>query len=266
MDMLTQADLEELRRAKALLETQGLAVRLQNVVGKPLAEGINWLPEDWRGRVNSATEKALRKALDVAVKSLDRTPAKMGRSEGRHRVMAAASGAFGGAFGLPALMVELPVSTTIMMRAIAEIARSEGENLDDLGSRLACVEVFALGGTSKGDDYADTGYYAVRTILAQQVSETIRHMAQGGVSRASATPIARFVASVASRFGVVVGEKALAAAIPIVGAAGGAAINTLFVDHFQKVGRGHFIVRRLERKYGVEPVKAAFESLGGSAD
>jgi hypothetical protein len=259
--MLTPAELDELKTARQLIESEGLAVRLQNIVGKPIMEGVNWLPKGWRAKVNTATEAALKKALDVAIKSLDKTGPARARANKSHKMMAAASGAFGGAFGLPALVVELPVSTTIMMRSIADIAQSEGEDLTTIEARLACVEVFALGGTGQNDDYADTGYYAVRTILAQQVTETIRHLAQGGAARVSATPIARLIASVASRFGVVVGEKALAAAIPIVGAAGGAMINTLFIDHFQSVARGHFIIRRLERTHGHDVVRAAFEAL-----
>jgi EcsC protein family len=46
----------------------------------------------------------------------------------------------GGTFGLAALPVELPVSTTIMLRSIADIARSEGEDLSDPETALACVE------------------------------------------------------------------------------------------------------------------------------
>jgi len=259
--MLTPAEMEDLKNAKRLLESEGLAVRLQNIVGKPISEGIHWLPEKWRDKVNIAAETALKKALDVAVGSLDSNATAKERSNGLHKFMAAASGAVGGAFGLPALVVELPVSTTIMMRSIADIARAEGERLDTLEARIACVEVFALGGTGKGDDYADTGYYAVRTVLAQQVTEAIRHIAQGGAARASATPIARLISSIASRFGVVVGEKALAASVPVVGAAGGAMINTLFIDHFQDVARGHFIVRRLERIHGKDAVRSAYDRL-----
>lgn len=247
--------------ARSLLESEGLAVRLQSLVGKPIAEGIAWLPDSWRDKVNSAAEMALKKALNVAIDSLDAEAPARKKSDGLHKMMAAASGALGGAFGLPALVVELPVSTTIIMRSIADIARAEGEDLSSLAARLACVEVFALGGTGTHDDYADTGYYAVRTILAQQVSEAVRHIAGGGAARASASPIARLITSIASRFGVVVSEKALAASIPIVGAAGGAMINTLFIDHFQEVARGHFIVRRLERQYGRDVVRRFYESL-----
>nr|WP_283114711.1 EcsC family protein [Neisseria flavescens] len=37
----------------------------------------------------------------------------------------------GGFFGFSAIMVELPVSTTIMMRSILDVARSEGFDITD---------------------------------------------------------------------------------------------------------------------------------------
>ena len=46
-----------------------------------------------------------------------------------HKVLAGTSGGIGGAFGLAALPIELPVSTTIILRSIADIARSEGHDL-----------------------------------------------------------------------------------------------------------------------------------------
>src|SRR3712207_7386206 len=38
-----------------------------------------------------------------------------------------------------------------------------------------------------------------------------------------------------------------AQAVPVLGAISGAAVNTLFIDHFQSLAQGHFTVRRLER-------------------
>jgi hypothetical protein len=49
--------------------------------------------------------------------------------------------------------------------------------------------------------------------------------------------------------------------MPIVGAFGGAAINALFIDHFQDMGRGHFTVRRLERLYGQEEIRGIYDML-----
>jgi hypothetical protein len=69
------------------------------------------------------------------------------------------------------------------------------------------------------------------------------------------------MAMIAGRFGIVVSQKLAAQAIPIIGAVGGAAVNLAFIDHFQDVARGHFTVRRLERIYGVEAVRSAYEQL-----
>ena len=65
----------------------------------------------------------------------------------------------------------------------------------------------------------------------------------------------RFVAEIASRFGLVVSERMAASAVPVIGALGGATINWVFTDYFQQLARGHFAVRRLEREYGAEAVQ-----------
>ena len=58
----------------------------------------------------------------------------------------------------------------------------------------------------------------------------------------------RLIAQIAARFGLAVSEKFAAQAVPVVGAIGGAAINLAFAEHFQTLARGHFIIRRLERR------------------
>jgi hypothetical protein len=49
--------------------------------------------------------------------------------------------------------------------------------------------------------------------------------------------------------------------IALIRSEGGAIINTIFIDHFQDMAKGHFTVRRLEKIYGKEIIKAAFEEL-----
>ena len=53
------------------------------------------------------------------------------------------------------------------------------------------------------------------------------------------------------------------ASVPVLGAVTASVVNTLFIDHFQKRARGHFVVRRLEAEHGYETVRAAYEALGG---
>ena len=74
----------------------------------------------------------------------------------------------------------------------------------------------------------------------------------------------RLIAQVASRFGVVVTQKLAVQALPVIGALGGAAVNYAFIDHFQEIARAHFIVRRLERRYGKDAVRAAYERISGA--
>ena len=49
--------------------------------------------------------------------------------------------------------------------------------------------------------------------------------------------------------------------MPVIGVLGGATINLLFAYHFQNVARGHFIVRRLERKYRKEEVQKEYMKI-----
>ncbi len=52
--------------------------------------------------------------------------------------------------------------------------------------------------------------------------------------------------------------KTAAQLVPVVGGIGGALINAVFIDHFQNMARGHFTVRRLERKHGPEIVRQKY--------
>ena len=257
---LSKTELADLKRAKQLLENPGLAAKMTAVLGSPIEKGFKLLPKAWNETVHKASEAALMKALDVAVKSLGDKPATAASNKW-HKLAAAASGAAGGVFGMAALAIELPVSTTIMLRSIADIAKSEGENTQFLDTKLACLTVFALGGRAKEDDAAESGYFAARAAMATAVNEASRFLAEKGLAKSGAPALVRLISLIASRFGIVVSEKAAAQAVPILGAAGGALINTIFIGHFQDMARGHFIVRRLEKVYGAEPVKLAYEEL-----
>lgn len=257
---LSAPEISDLRAAKAILENPGLAAKVSNYVGTPIEMGLKKLPESWNATVNAVARKSIETAFDIALLTLDRDE-RVPSSNWWHKLAVAATGAGGGAFGLPALALELPVSTTIMLRSIADIARSEGEDLRRPEARLQCVQVLALGGKSKSDDGTESGYFTARAALAKAVSEAAAHITKKGLSQHGAPAIVRLISLVASRFSIVVSEKAAAQAVPVVGALGGAALNTLFIDHFQDMGRGHFIIRRLERLHGQEEVRRLYDAL-----
>jgi hypothetical protein len=257
---LAETHLQELRSAMLLLENPGIAAKITNLIGMPIRKGLELLPEKWNEKIGEITKIALMKAAEAAIFTMKKAPGEVS-SNWWHKFGVALTGGIGGFFGLPAMAIELPVSTTIMLRSIAEIARSEGETINDYGTKLACLEVFALGGKNRSDDNTESGYFIVRAALAKSVAEAAEFVATKSLTEEGAPALVRFIINIAQRFSLQVTEKAAAQAIPAIGAAGGAIINTIFIDHFQDMAIGHFTVRRLENIYGKEIIKAAYEEL-----
>jgi hypothetical protein len=260
MSILPDSDLNDLRVAKSKLESPGLTAKIADLAGKPIQAGFKMLPQEWHGKILDITQAALLKGLEFAILTMgDREPRQS--RDWLHRVMVAGSGVAGGAAGLVSLAVELPISTTIILRSIADIARSEGHDISRLDVKLSCLEVLAFSGRNPGDDSAEEGYWVVRAALARSVAEAAAYLADRGFAEQGAPPLARFIAKIASRFSTVVTEEVAAKAVPVIGALAGGAINLLFMNHFQEMARGHFIIRRLEKAYGTEIVEQAYRSL-----
>jgi hypothetical protein len=256
---MEKSDTEALRNAVQLLEHASLAARLANMIGKPVELLGRALPAGASQAIATATTKSLEAALKVALLTIRGGPQES--SQLLHRALAVASGAAGGALGIFSLPLELPVSTIIILRSILDIARSEGENLTDPESSLSCVEVLGIGGRTETDNSAKSDYFVARGILAKSVTEAARFIAERGLVEEGSPVLVRLITQVASRFGLVVSQKAAAQTIPVIGALGGAAVNYAFIDHFQSVARGHFTVQRLERKYGKDLVFTMYERL-----
>lgn len=257
---ISDQDRKELQVAKNLLENPGVAAKVTNFIGAPIEKGLALLPDSWNKNIGEITQTALLKASEVAIFTMKDIPGEES-SNIWHKLGVALSGGVGGFFGIAAISIELPISTSIMLRSIADVARSEGESISDVETKLACLEVFALGGNSESDDGTDSGYYAVRATLANSVAAAAEFVASNKLTSDGAPLLIKFIATIAKRFGIQVTEKAAAQAIPAIGAAGGAIINTIFIDHFQDMARGHFIVRKLERKHGKELIERMYLSL-----
>ncbi|KVE38828.1 EcsC family protein [Burkholderia sp. BDU5] len=283
---LSAEDLDTLRRAKLALESPSLTVKLTSVVGAPVEKMIGKLPGFATDKINDATQLALRKCLHLALRTLGKSGgvASDGETPNKpsnllHKLAVATTGAAGGAFGLFALPVELPVTTTLMFRSICDIARSEGEDLSIAEAQLQCLAVLGMGGGfgplpgagkkdgkgGKEEEDADIGYFVLRGALAQAVSKASSEIASKGFATHGSTALFRLVQTIASRFSVQVTEQIAAKSIPAIGAVLGATVNTLFIDHFQQAAHGHFAVRRLEREYGQAAVKAAYQTIDASA-
>jgi hypothetical protein len=218
---LTPEDLAGLREAVTLLEHDSFTETVMNTVGKLIGGSINrvgrHLPESFRANGSAMLETV------------------------------------GGVGGLATTAIELPVTTAFLMRAIAQIAVREGEDLHADEGKLECLKVFAFGGRSTTDDDVDTGYYSVRLAVAEAVPK----LAQ----RTLKDILPKLLARVAQRFSAPVAAKISSQAAPGIGGAAGALINLAFVDHFERKALGHFRVRRLERTYGAETIHRLYEAI-----
>ncbi len=251
--------LAELERAWTHLERDpGLTARLANLLGTALG-GMGRIAGSWGLRALNAVpgieasltgiaHAALTQAFDIAILKLGSpTESAPPRSSGRSaRIAVMASGAAGGAAGLAGFAPDAAITTLAIMRRIARIAQEEGEDLQTEAGRRACLEVFALRAglpaSATAPTMPDAGYFPTRLLL------------QGA-------PLIRLMAEIAARYGMQLGQKLAAQAVPVVGAISGAAINTLFMTQFERLARAHFTIRRLERQWGPASIATAIADL-----
>jgi hypothetical protein len=258
--LLAPEDHAEMTRAVQALKHASFAVRLAELAGQPVNRLFAAIPPFAAQHVNRIVERAILKSLDVAISSMDDADRDESPSTWVPRVIAGVTGGLGGLFGIFALPVELPLTTMVMLRSIAEIGQSYGEDLSTLPSRLACLEVLALG--THGPRESDVlTYYALRATLARLTQGIANLVVEQGATGAGATLAARIATTISSRFGPAVTERLAASAVPVAGLIGGATVNMVFMEHYQRLARGHFTIRKLERRYGSAEIETAYRRL-----
>ena len=256
---LSSSHEKALQRAFIQLENQNFAARLADYAGQPVDRVLRMIPRIASRRVHRAIEIAILQCLNLAIRSIDQS-ARRPPSKQLSSLMAGINGGVSGFFGAAALPIELPLTTALMLRAIADIARHYGEDLSQVEARLACVEVFALGAHG-AQKRLDVGYYATRALLSKLAGDASAYLIERSAVSASTPVVNSLVSEIASRFGLIVSERFAASALPVIGAVGGATVNVIFMEHFQRVAQGHFIIRRLERLYGSAPVQQQYDEL-----
>jgi hypothetical protein len=257
---LAEPDRRALANAVRRLEHPGFVSYLAYLVGVPIEKALDALSPRWSTAITGITKLALIKAYNGALLTLrHRQPTAAATRS--HSLIVGLSGALGGTLGVASLAIELPISATIMLRSIADIARSQGENPQEEATRLACLEVFAMGGNQPLAQAADTGYYAMRSVLAKTVGDSGKYLAARGLSGPCSPALVRMLGAVSARFAAPVSQKMALQAVPAIGVIGGASINLAFIGYFQELAEAHFTVRRLERAYGKEIVRSAYAQI-----
>ncbi|CAK8714541.1 MAG: DUF697 domain-containing protein [Candidatus Electrothrix sp. AW5] len=255
--MISSRDRTDLERAKALLEKDSAAVKLARRFGDLAESIVRRFPQKCQRQVQDACLVGLEKSWEFSLTTLAE-PDVPPESKEQHRWYAILSGAVGGV-GIATLFAELPVTTIIMLRAVADIAKSEGEDFYHFNTKIACLQVFALG----DDDFAKsslhtTGYYTSRDLLAQPFDQSAQYIAKKGAAGMGAPFAVQLIAKIIAHYQTWVSARTAAAAIPIAGAVMGAGINVIYLNYLHDKAQGHFIIRRLERKYGPDLVKQEY--------
>jgi hypothetical protein len=253
---LPPEDRADLAEAVRLLERESLPLRLAGVVGGVASRGLGHLlrrlPAPVREMVQTTAASAAAKALDYTYSTVlpslgqTRLPARF-----VDRGATAVSGMLGGLGGVTTTALELPFATGLMLRAIAHVGQAEGEDVHSPDTREECLKVLALG-SPDGESY-----YTARLALAEAVA--------AAAGKAVGDFFPRVATVILPRFGLSATWKFAGQAVPVIGAASGALINVAFTAHYQDKARGHFIVRRLERKHGTALIRANYDKLRGNA-
>jgi EcsC protein family len=273
--LIPESEVAFLGEAAAYLESPSLLMKLADLIGKPL---------QLVGKIVSApvvelSNMALRSTMSLAISTGPSTSADQGAEQDFwetyrssdwtgfwHRLATTAKRGAGSAFGLAALGLELPVTTGIMFRSIASIAKDFGEDVRSPEILCECLTVFSFGGPGTGNDAMESTYLISRLAMGRLIDQAAMYMATKSpeavadalLSKGSASVLVEFLNRIAAEFSLPVCEIFVAQNIPAIGFARGAAINNAFTGHFNNVARYHFGMRRLGRRYGQELVDAEY--------
>ena len=290
-ELVNEEDLKILKQSVYLLESPALITQITNAISEFGAKFIHEIPNGAKNKIVGIAESALHSVFDIANSTME--DLQQDSSPWFHKIAVAASGGAGGLFGLPAILVELPVSTTIMMRSILDIARAEGFSLKEPTTKEECIKVFALeGNKSDKDDNAESGYYTSRLALdritqfaiqsaneaaakaaaqaatkaaeqaaAKAAEQAAVNTANKATEKTAGDVIIKLIQTVASKFGVTLEAQAAAKLVPVLGAVTGATLNTLFINHYQNMAKGHFAVLKLEKKYSQEIIQDLYNRI-----
>ena len=221
---------EELDRLAEKMEAaSGLGMQMLGFVGAQAEGLIDMLPGPVRGSLEAATSLALEQSFNAATIARGRVA---DNSDWLTRAFAMGTGAAGGFGGLPSALAELPVTTTLILRAIQSIADEHGLDPARPEVRAACLRVFAAAGPLHGDDDGID-----LTFLTMRLTVT-------------GATVQGLIAKVAPRLAVPLGQKLAAQAVPIIGAAAGAVTNYIYTSYYQEIARVQFGLMRLSEQSG----------------
>lgn len=228
-------DAEIARLAARARRAGGPLMALLNRIGGGIEHRMAMLPEGVQRQIEAATLHGLERAFAAA--RLGRHAPDLGRAAAP--LLAAMTGAAGGAGGLVTAVAELPVTITLILHAIRSEAAAQGFDPDAPGVRGEVLRVFASGSPMAADDGVNTAFLGARLAL-------------------SGTAVQKLIATLAPKVAAALGQKLAAQAVPVLGAVSGAAINAAFLSYYRELAHIRFALLRLAEQHGAEVVATKF--------
>lgn len=224
--------------AAAARRANGPLMRLINRLSGGIESQLAQLPAPIRSELERLTVQALLTAHGLA---------GVGGDGGKGTMAAAVmTGAAGGAGGIVTSLAELPVTITLILRAIRAEAVAAGFDPAEPGVRAACLEVFSAGSPLSIDDGVNTSFLSARLTLTGPAMQ-------------------KLIATVAPKLAAAMGQKLAAQAVPVLGAVSGAALNAGFLRYYRELARIRFQLMRLSVQHGGERVALSFAQASAPA-
>lgn len=225
-----ESDIADL--ALRLKRANGPVMKLVNLAGNALENALSKVPAEYHSHI----EKGISQALEASYGLAGRTPELSSRGS---LAAVMASGAAGGAGGLPSAIAELPFTVTLILNAIRTEARLAGFDPEEDRIRTECLQVFGAGSPLASDDGINTSFIAARLSISGQAVQSI-------------------IAKIVPKLATALGPKLVAQAIPLLGAVSGAALNAAFLNYYQEIARIRFKLLKLAADHGEDTVLDAF--------
>ena len=209
---------------------------LFNRFGGKVEAQMKALPEPARAMVDQTVQSALERAYGVAQAgtALPRVP------RGAQVALAGVTGAAGGFAGLPGAIAELPVTITLILRSLQDVAEAHGFDPAADPTRREILRVFGSGSPLAEDDGVNTSFIGARLTL-------------------NGPALGSMIATVAPRLSAALGQKLAAQMVPVLGAVSGAALNMAYVSYYREMAEVRFGLLVLGLNHGPDRVLQAFE-------
>lgn len=213
-------------------KANGPVMKLVNLAGSAVESALSKIPTQYQARIESVIAQALEASYGLAASAPN-----LGDRGNLAAVLA--SGAAGGAGGLPSAIAELPVTVTLILNAIRAEARNAGFDPDDEAIRAQCLLVFGSGSPLATDDGINTSFLSARLSVTGQAVQSL-------------------ISKIAPKLATALGPKLAAQAVPVLGAVSGAALNAAFLTYYREIARIRFALLKLSETHGTEAVLDAF--------